>query len=62
MIDKDTLEAAGKLGVGLVAVLGLLYLFSKSLDNQARQLDIQERQTDAIEEFLGYYTGKIRAQ
>jgi len=51
----ELIEQVGKLGIGLIALLGLMVFMWILLD---RLLPILERQTQALEQITRSYTGK----
>ena len=63
-MNKDTIEALGKLGIGIVSVCGLIWILhgvvtenTSLVETLAKQVELAERQTEALEKLVEIYSG-----
>ena len=54
----EQLEAIGKIGIGMVAICAISFLFYKSLERTAREHELVERQVTALEKLVKVYSGE----
>lgn len=63
-MNASTIEALGKLGIATIAVAGLIWILHSVVNRNAeltealaKQVEMAERQTQALERLVGIYSG-----